>query len=79
MVDRSAGRGHVVARVVVGVGYVVAGLLVLLAQIQDLTIAWSIVAPAAVVVLGVALLVTGVVDSRLHGQKPVKEVREVST
>jgi VIT1/CCC1 family predicted Fe2+/Mn2+ transporter len=79
MVDRSAGRGHVVARVVVGVGYVVAGLLVLLAQIQDLTIAWSIVAPAAVVVLGVALLVTGVVDSRLHGQKSSKEVREVST
>jgi hypothetical protein len=74
MVDRSARRGHVVTRVVVGVGYVVAGLLVLLAQIEDITVAWSIVAPAAVVVIGVGLLVTGVVDSRLHGQKPVKEV-----
>jgi|tagenome__1003787_1003787.scaffolds.fasta_scaffold20853129_2 hypothetical protein len=74
MVDRTAGRGHVIPRVVVGVGYVVAGLLVLLAQIEDLTVAWSIVAPAAVVALGVGLLVTGMVDSRLHGQEPAQEV-----
>jgi len=75
MVDTSTGRGHVIARVVIGVGYVVAGLLVLLAQVEDVTVAWSIVvAPAAGVVLGVGLLVTGVVDSRLHGQKLAKEV-----
>jgi uncharacterized membrane protein len=74
MVDTPAGGGHVVARIIVGVGYVVAGLFVLLAQIEDLTVVWSIIAPAAVVVIGVGLLVTGVVDSRLHGQKHAKEV-----
>ena len=61
-------RGHVLTRVVVGLVYVVAGVLVLLAQMADVTLALSIVVPAAVVVLGVGLLVTGIVDTRMHGQ-----------
>jgi len=42
--------------------------LVPLAQKGGVTLAWSIVVPAAVVVLGIGLLVTGIVDTRLHGQ-----------
>jgi hypothetical protein len=65
---RQINRSHVLTRVVVGLVYVVSGVLVLLAQIADVTLAWSIVVPAAVVVLGVGLLVTGIVDTRMHGQ-----------
>jgi hypothetical protein len=74
--DTAVNRGHVLTRVVVGLVYVIAGALVLLAQIEDVTLAWSIVVPAAVVVLGIGLLVTGIVDTRLHGQGYRPEPRE---
>ena len=64
----SAGPGHVLTRVVVGLAYVAAGLLVLVAQIRDVTLQWSVVAPAAMLLLGLGLLVTALVDTHLRGQ-----------
>jgi hypothetical protein len=74
--DTSVNRGHVLTRVLVGLVYVIGGVLVLLVQIEDVALAWSIVVPAAVVVLGIGLLVTGVVDTRLRGQGYHPEARE---
>jgi hypothetical protein len=68
MADTSAGRGHVISRVAVGLAYVVAGLAVLVAQIEDVRLQWSVVAPAALLLLGLGLLVTGFVDMHLKGQ-----------
>jgi len=66
MADTQLRRGHVVSRVDVGIVYVVAGLLVLLVQVEDLALQWSILAPTVIVVLGLGLLVTGIVDTHLH-------------
>lgn len=60
-----ARRGHVISRVVVGLAYVAAGLLVLVAQVQDVELQWSVVAPVALLLLGLGLLVTGLVDTHL--------------
>jgi hypothetical protein len=67
MAEPQVRRVHVVPRVLVGLGYVVAGLLVLLAQIEDVTVNWSVVAPTAVMLLGLGLLVTAVVDAVTRG------------
>ena len=66
MAEFAARPGHVAFRVLVGLGYVAAGLLVLVAQIRDVTLQWSIVAPAAMLLLGLGLLVTALVDTHLR-------------
>ena len=64
--------GHVVSRIVVGLVYVVAGALVIGAQVEDVQLQWSLVAPIALVLLGVGLLVTALVDTHLkdHASGP---------
>jgi hypothetical protein len=71
MADLTVRAGHVVSRVVVGLAYVVAGLLVLIAQVQDVRLQWSVVGPVALVLLGVGLLVTALVDTHLLGGRRV--------
>lgn len=56
---------QVVFNVVVGLTYVVVGLLVLIAQVNDVRIQWSVIAPTALVLLGLGLLVTAALDKRL--------------
>jgi len=70
MADTSARRGHVISRVIVGLAYVLAGLAVLVAQVQDVRPQWSVVAPAALLLLGLGLLVTALVDTHLKGRAP---------
>jgi hypothetical protein len=67
MAEVTARAGHVVSRVSVGLAYVVAGLLVLIAQVEDVRLQWSVVAPVALVLLGLGLLVTALVDTHLLG------------
>lgn len=59
-------RGHVVPRVVVGVSYVLAGVLVLVVQVQHVTLRWAVVVPAAMLVVGLGLLLTALVDTHLR-------------
>ena len=66
MAERAAGSGHMIARALVGLGYVVTGLLLIVTEVRDITIRWSIVTPTVIVVLGLALLVTGLVDGHLR-------------
>ncbi len=70
MVSSQAGRGHVISRVVVGLAYVLAGVAVLVAQVQDVRLQWSVVTPAALLLLGLGLLVTALVDTHLKGRIP---------
>jgi len=65
MAEFAARPGHVISRVVVGLVYVAAGLLVLIAQIEDVRLQWSVVAPVALLLLGLGLLVTALVDTHL--------------
>jgi sulfite exporter TauE/SafE len=65
MADVRAGLGHVVLRVVVGLAYVVAGVAVILAQVEDVRLHVSVVAPAALMLLGLGLLATALVDAHL--------------
>ena len=67
MAELTARAGHVASRVVVGLAYVVAGVLVLFAQVEHVRLQWSVVAPVALVLLGVGLLVTALVDTHLIG------------
>jgi hypothetical protein len=69
MSDLTARAGHVASRVVVGLAYVVAGVLVLIAQVEDVRLQWSVVAPVALVLLGVGLLVTALVDTHVLGSR----------
>lgn len=66
MAESAARPGHVAFRVLVGLAYVAAGLLVLVAQIRDVTLQWSIVAPVVMLLLGLGLLVTALVDTHLR-------------
>lgn len=63
MAESSARPGHVLARVVVGLAYVVAGMLVLVAQLEHLRLQWAVVTPVALLLLGLGLLVTAFVDT----------------
>jgi sulfite exporter TauE/SafE len=56
--------------VVVGLAYVLAGVAVLVAQVQDVRLQWSVVTPAALLLLGLGLLVTALVDTHLKGRIP---------
>ena len=67
MAEVTACAGHVVSRVVVGLAYFVAGALVLIAQVEDVRLQWSVVAPVALVLLGVGFLVTALVDTHVLG------------
>jgi len=51
----------------VGLAYAVAGVLVLVAQIEDVRPQWSVVVPAALLLLGLGLLLTALVDTHLKG------------
>jgi|1185.fasta_scaffold1686675_1 hypothetical protein len=64
MAELAARPGHVAFRVV-GLAYVAAGLLVLLAQVEDVRLQWSVVTPVAVLLLGLGLLVTALVNTHL--------------
>lgn len=55
---------------VVGLAYVLAGVAVLVAQVQDVRLQWSVVTPAALLLLGLGLLVTALVDTHLKGRIP---------
>lgn len=66
MAESPVRRGHVVSRVVIGLAYVVAGLLVLLVQVEDVVLRWSVVAPLVMLLLGLGLLVTALVDTHLR-------------
>jgi hypothetical protein len=66
MAEVTPRAGHVLSRVVVGLVYVVAGVLVMIAQVADVQLQWSLVAPIALVLLGVGLLVTALVDTHLR-------------
>jgi hypothetical protein len=68
MTESPVRRGHVVPRLVIGLAYVAAGFLVLLVQVEDVVLRWSVVAPLAMLLLGLGLLVTALVDTHLHGQ-----------
>ncbi len=69
MAEFTARAGHVASRVVVGLAYVVAGLLVLVAQVQHVRLQGSVVAPVALVLLGVGLLVTALLDTHVLGSR----------
>ena len=66
MADDPARPAHVISRVAIGLAYVVAGVLVLVAQVQDVRLQWSVAAPAALLLLGLGLLVTALVDTHLR-------------
>ena len=66
---RAETRSHVTVRRVIGACYVLAGVLLLLVQLDVVNLSWSVVVPGALVVLGATLLVSGLVDAHTqsHG------------
>jgi hypothetical protein len=56
-----------VERIVLGVLLGAAGVAWLLAQVEDVRLQWSVAAPVALVLLGLGLLVTTLVDTHLPG------------
>lgn len=65
MTEFAARTGHVISDLVLGLTYVVAGVLVLIAQVEGLRLQWSVVAPVALLLLGLGLLVTAFVDQHV--------------
>ena len=49
-----------------GLAYLLAGLAVIFAQVTDVEVQWSLAAPAALLLLGIGLLVTALVDTHLR-------------
>ena len=70
MAEVTPSAGHVVSRIVVGLVYVAAGMLLIIAEAQDVQLQWSVVGPLALVLLGIGLLVTALLDTRLRDRVP---------